>query len=68
MPTGASCVNFFLPSMKPRAKQRVGAKVYKRYDTPTTPSERLLGLGVIDAAKQAQLEVRYLSLNPAALR
>jgi hypothetical protein len=29
MPTYASCVNFFLPSVKLVAKQREGAKVYK---------------------------------------
>ena len=39
-------VNFFLPSVKLLAKQRTGAKVYKRYDRALTPHERLLALGL----------------------
>jgi len=67
-PTCASCVNFFLPSLKLLAKQRTGAKVYKRYDKALTPHERLLALGALDDATAARLEAQYLSLNPAALR
>ena len=61
-------VNFFLPSVKLLAKQRTGAKVYKRYDKALTPHERLLALGALDDATAARLEAQYLSLNPAALR
>ena len=60
--------NFFLPSVKLLAKQRTGAKVYKRYDKALTPHERLLALGALDDATAARLEAQYLSLNPAALR
>src|SRR5450756_3035839 len=66
-PTCASCVNFFLPSVKLLAKQRTGAKVYKRYDKALTPHERLLALGALDEATAARLEARHLPLNPAAL-
>ena len=61
-------VNFFLPSVKLLAKQRTGAKVYKRYDKALTPHERLLALGALEKATAARLEAQYLSLNPAALR
>ena len=61
-------VNFFLPSMKLLAKQRTGAKVYKRYDRPTTPYARLIALRTLDEAAQERLEQQYLSLNPAELR
>ena len=61
-------MNFFLPSLKLLAKQRTGAKVYKRYDKALTPHERLLALGALDDATAARLEAQYLSLNPAALR
>ena len=61
-------VNFFLPSVKLLAKQRTGAKVYKRYDKALTPHERLLALEALDEATTARLEEEYLALNPAALR
>jgi hypothetical protein len=61
-------VNFFLPSVKLRAKERTGARVRKRYDTAATPHQRLLALGVLDEATVARLEAEYLQLNPAALR
>ncbi len=61
-------VNYFLPSVKLRAKQRVGAKVTKRYDTPATPYQRLLALGALDERTLVRLEAEYLALNPAELR
>ena len=64
----ASYVNYFLPSVKLIAKQRQGAKVYKRYDRPTTPYQRLVALGALDKDTGARLREEYLSLNPAALR
>ena len=61
-------VNFFLPSMKLEAKERCGARIYKRYDTPLTPYKRLLALKALDEHTAAQLAEQYLSLNPAELR
>ena len=61
-------VNYFLPSTKLIAKERVGAKVTKRYDSPQTPYRRLLALGALDEKTAAQMEAEYLSLNPAELR
>jgi lipoate-protein ligase A len=61
-------VNFFLPSVKLIVRERIGAKVHKRYDTPTTPYARLLGLAALDKANAARLQGQYLALNPAELR
>jgi len=61
-------VNFFLPSVKLLAKERVGARVYKRYDKPLTPHERLLALKALDEETAARLKEEHLSLNPAQLR
>lgn len=61
-------VNYFLPQMKLRAKERTGAKVTKRYHTALTPHERLLALGALEKAAAARLEAEYLQINPAALR
>ncbi len=41
-------VNFFMPSMKLVEKTRNGARVYKRYDTPKTPYQRVLDAPQID--------------------
>jgi len=60
--------NFFLPSVKLIAKERRGARVRKRYDTPATPCQRLLALKALDEATAARLAAEYLSLNPAELR
>ena len=56
-------VNFFLPSVKLLAKQRTGAKVYKRYDKALTPHERLLALKALDEATTARLEAEYLAVS-----
>jgi hypothetical protein len=60
--------NFFLPSVKLVTKERCGATVRKRYDTPATPYQRLLALGALSEKQQEELEALCLSLNPADLR
>jgi hypothetical protein len=40
-------LNFFRPVSKLVGKQRLGAKVIKRYDEPQTPYQRLLAAGVL---------------------
>lgn len=60
--------NFFQPLRKLVGKERVGAKVIKRYDTARTPYQRLLEAGVLKAAQRASLERLYRSLNPVRLR
>jgi hypothetical protein len=60
-------LNFFQPTMKLLSKTRHGAKVHKVYDTAQTPYQRLLRLGVLNEAKQAQLAATYHGLNPVKL-
>lgn len=61
-------VNFFQPIRKLVSKERVGAKVIKRYDVAKTPYERALEKGGMDEATRKELEDLYLSLNPVRLR
>lgn len=61
-------VNFFLPGLKLIEKTRVDGKVRKKYDTATTPYQRLLDSGVLAQSDQQDLTEMYLSLNPAALK
>ena len=61
-------VNFFWPIRKIVAKERVGAKVRKRYDQARTPYQRLLESGVLTQEQRARLEATYLRLNPVKLR
>lgn len=60
--------NFFMPSAKLVSKTRDGAKVIKRYDTPTTPYARVLASPDVTDAAKARLTKRYDHLNPVALK
>jgi hypothetical protein len=60
-------VNFFQPSMKLVSKERVGAKVKKRYDVATTPYQRVLDSPQVTDEVKAALWQQYLPLNPVAL-
>ena len=60
--------NFFQPVCKLVSKERVGAKVHKKYDTAQTPYQRLLKTGVLDEAHQQMLAAFYRSLDPVELR
>ncbi|GAG64013.1 unnamed protein product, partial [marine sediment metagenome] len=60
--------NFFSPVMKLKEKERVGGRVKRKYDTPKTPYQRLLGSGQISDEKKKELEAIYRSLNPAELK
>ena len=48
-------VNFFFPSMKIIAKQRVDAKVIKKYDAAKTPYRRLVESTDVSEAVKAEL-------------
>ena len=61
-------VNFFQPMAKLIAKERVGAKVTKRYDVARTPYQRLLEAGILEEAQRFALEGEYQRLNPVKLR
>lgn len=60
--------NFFQPVLKLVGKERVGAKVRKRYDVARTPYQRALAYGIADPAQAAHLAELYRALNPVQLR
>lgn len=60
--------NFFQPVRKLVGKERVGAKVRKRYDIAQTPYQRLLAFGILGEDKRRELERLFNSLNPVKLR
>ena len=68
MPLIADYLNFFQPVRKLVHKERVGAKVAKRYDLAQTPYQRLLAASVLNAQQTYDLAARYGRLNPVALR
>ncbi len=59
--------NLFLPSVKLVAKERVGARVRRRYDVPRTPLERVRECPQADAIKVAVLVQLRDELDPFAL-
>jgi hypothetical protein len=61
-------INFFQPSLKLIAKERMGNKTIKRYDTAKTPYQRVLKRNDIPLETKAQLVHLYIQLNPAELR
>ena len=61
-------VNFFQPVRKVVSKERVGAKVVKRFDAAATPYQRLVASGVLEPATRRQLEVLAITLHPIKLR
>jgi len=61
-------VNFFQPSCKLIAKERVGNKTIKRYDPAKTPYQRVLERQDISLEVKARLMNLYLQLNPAELQ
>ena len=61
-------VNGVLPAMKLIGKERIGARVRRRYDTPATPYRRALALGVISAEAQARFAGELTSEGPLTRR
>ncbi|MDR7521175.1 MAG: hypothetical protein QN168_01805 [Armatimonadota bacterium] len=61
-------INFFQPSMRLIARQRVGTKVHKRYDQARTPYQRVLDSPTVLAADKQALRDLYLTLNPISIR
>lgn len=60
-------VNFFQPSFKLLEKERVGARVRKRYATPATPCGRLLARNDIGDDMKLRLQAVEVSLDPLRL-
>lgn len=63
-----SLTNYFFPCMKLASKTRRGARVYRRYDTPRTPCQRMLERSDVAPEIKEQLRATFLSLNPALLK
>jgi len=61
-------INFFQPSFKLIAKERIGNKTIKRYDPAKTPYQRVLERQDISLGAKARLMNLYLQLNPVDLR
>lgn len=61
-------INFFQPSFKLIAKERIGNRTIKRYDPAKTPYQRVLERKDISLEAKARLMNLYLQLNPAELR
>ena len=61
-------INFFQPSLKLIAKERIGNQTFKRYDPAKTPYQRVLDRSDVSLQAKARLMNSYLQLNPAALR
>jgi len=61
-------INFFQPSFKLIAKERLGNKTRKRYDPAKTPYQRVLDRTDISLEAKARLMNLYVQLNPAELR
>jgi hypothetical protein len=59
--------NLFLPSVKLQAKERVGARLRRRYGVPRTPLERVQACPQADRAKVAALVALRDRLDPFAL-
>lgn len=60
--------NFFIPSVKLIAKNRVGSKVVKTYDKPKTPMQRLIESEHISTEQKQQLTKTLEQLNPFQLQ
>jgi hypothetical protein len=61
-------INFFQPSFKLIAKERIGNRTIKRYDTAKTPYQRIVERTDVSLETKAQLMNLYVQLNPAELR
>ena len=61
-------INYFQPSLKLIAKERIGNQTIKRYDTAKTPYQRVIERQDISLEAKVQLINLYVQLNPADLR
>ena len=60
--------NYFIPTMKLEKKVRNGSSVYRKYDKPRTPYERVLESLYIEESEKEKLREIRKKLNPAKLR
>lgn len=60
--------NFFCPSVKLTAKERIGSKTVRRHDDPKTPYQRIAQCAHVSDACKENLKNQLHSLNPFLLR
>jgi hypothetical protein len=60
--------NFFLPSVKLLAKERIASKTIRRYDPPKTPYQRVMESPLVTPATKKELTAQFSALNPFRLR
>jgi len=60
--------NFFCPSVKLIAKERIGSKTIKRHDPPKTPYHRIIDSPHIQESVKLALSKQLENLNPFLLR
>ena len=60
--------NYFLPQQKLISKVRDGAKITKKYDTPTTPHRRAERHPVVSTQDKTIMNDTLADLNPAAIQ
>jgi len=60
--------NFFCPSVKLIAKERIGSKTIKHHDSPKTPYQRILESPHINESIKESLSKQLENLNPFLLR
>lgn len=60
--------NYFQPLRKLIKRERVGAKVKKRYDVPKTPYRRIMEIPAITERTKETLTRLYNQINPAQLK
>ena len=60
-------MNYFMPSLKLATKTRTGAKVERRFHTPSAPSDRLPAHTGVPAQVKEQLRRPQAKLDPVAL-
>ena len=60
--------NFFLPSVKLLAKERIASKTIRRYDPPKTPYLRVMESPLVTPATKKELSAKFKTLNPFKLK
>jgi hypothetical protein len=60
--------NYFLPQMKLISKDRIGSKVKKKYDKPTTPYQRIIDCPTVGDDIKEKLRQTKATLNPFDLQ
>ncbi len=60
--------NFFTPVMKLQSKTRVGGRITKVYDEPTTPYQRLINSNTLERGQLDKLQAQFKTMNPFEMK